>query len=293
MPSQRKTTCPHLGLIHDGATHMNFPSLSNQCWHCKKPGSPNLVHQRDYCLTQAYGNCVINQASKRISMPAEIRAVPSGFSRITWIAIVLILLVGIVIFFLSRAIFPPANILVTGEDKVAASGISVSPTETLTSLTLTISTSTVTAAPTDNMPVTATLLPSETPVLIEPLNTYEVARFPSDASRNLLVHMVKQGETLEKLASRYDTTVQSIIAVNFGLTPPAWADYPIVIPVGAKDTTVFPSFKVYVVENYETISAEILANILAVDVKDLEFYNLCTGDCLFSKGDVLLIPHIP
>jgi LysM repeat protein len=95
------------------------------------------------------------------------------------------------------------------------------------------------------------------------------------------------------IANKYGTTVQAIMAVNYKLKPPVWADYPIVIPVDTKDAAGLPAFEVYVVKAYEEISADSLANTLDVDVTQLKLYNICHEDCMFVKGDVLLVPRGP
>jgi LysM repeat protein len=141
--------------------------------------------------------------------------------------------------------------------------------------------------------VTATVLSTETPVYLEGVHIYEVTKLPAGTSRGLLVHMVVRGETLDMIASNYGTTVDAILAVNYKLTPPAWVDYPIVVPVDTQDVSGLPAFKVYVVKEYETITAQELAELLDVNAKDLEYYNLCSGDCVFKQEDVLLIPHSP
>jgi len=114
---------------------------------------------------------------------------------------------------------------------------------------------------------------------------------PPGGDQGYLVHVVAVGETLDMIADHYDTTVQAIMVVNYKLTPPVWVQYPLVIPVGAKDATGLPAFKVYVLEAYESISAASLADVLGVDASKLESYNLCTGNCQFNKGDVLLVPY--
>ena len=115
---------------------------------------------------------------------------------------------------------------------------------------------------------------------------------PPGGDQGYLVHIVAVGETLDIIADHYDTTVQAILAVNYKLKPPVWVQYPIVIPVGADDTAGYIAFEVYVVvDAYEVITAESLANILGVDASALEFYNMCISNCQFHKGDVLLIPR--
>jgi len=114
---------------------------------------------------------------------------------------------------------------------------------------------------------------------------------PLGSDHGYLVHVVAIGETLDRIADHYNTTVEAIMTVNYGLKPPVWVQYPIVIPVDTKDAAGLPAFKVYVVEAYEAISAESLAEVLGVDASMLEFYNLCTANCQFNKGDVLLVPY--
>lgn len=115
---------------------------------------------------------------------------------------------------------------------------------------------------------------------------------PLGSNQGLLAHMVVDGEALEMIASHYQTTVPAILAVNYNFRLPVWAQYPIVIPVGANDAIGLPALEVYVVgETYENISAESLSGILGVDEAALEFYNVCSGNCKFHKRDVLLIPR--
>lgn len=207
----------------------------------------------------------------------------------------LILLVGITVFFLFKTSLSAVDYFflprLASDSITEPIGSSAAPADTPSSPTHTGIASAVPSALMD-IPV-VTPPPSETPVFLESVHVYEVTKLPPGASQGLLVHIVAQGETLDLLAAYYGTTVQAILSVNYGLTPPAWVDYPIVIPVDTKDAAGLPSFKVYVVKDYETISAETLANILAVDVKDLEYYNVCGANCQFSRGDVLLIPHMP
>jgi LysM repeat protein len=289
MPGQQKTVCPHLGLVHDAATHMNFPSLVNQCRNCKKPVSPGFAHQQIYCLTDSYRNCTLNQTSQRIPASAEIRVFPMGTKGIAWFGMAIILLVGAIVFTLSWLTPRLVSDLSPAKTLPSFDGISALPAGTLPSTEYLAMTNT--SSPDLLNTVTFSPQPSETPVLLEVARIYEVTKLPAYASHGLLIHMIVWGETLDTIASRYDTSVEAIMAVNYKLTPPVWADYPIVIPVNTKDASSLPAFKVYVVKEYENISAETLANLLAVDAKDFEYYNLCDGNCQFTKGDVLLVPY--
>lgn len=292
MPVEQKTICPHLGLVHDPATHMNFPSVVNQCQNCKKPQAPRLAYQGDFCLSHAHTACILNRTRQKISMPPEIGMLPTDTKRIHWIAIVLSLLVGFSIFFLYRASSPDFDPFLPGVPQNESVGIQGSPTETLLSPANTIITGMVTTPPVDEVP-TGIHPPSETPVNSGTLHIYEATKLPPGASHGFLIHIVAQGETLDIIAFNFGTTVQAIMSVNYDLTPPVWVDYPIVIPVNTDHVSGMPAFEVYVVEDYETISSGALAGLLAVNSRDLEFYNLCSGACQYNKGDVLLIPHSP
>jgi len=282
MPGHQKTVCPYLGLVHDAATHMNFPSIANQCLYDKKNGSPSLIHQQGYCLSNAYEDCILHQTAV-----SEIGVTSSSPSRVAGITMVVILLVGSLVFFSFYVSLPGMFFFSASDALPEPSEISVSPVKTLSSPTSTL----IPATPTDGSTVTPS--PGKTPVPLGIPHVYEVTKLPPGVSHGLLIHVVKYGETLDMIAANYATTVQAIMAVNYELDLPIWADYPIVIPVGAKDTSGLLPFEVYVINDYETISAEALANILAVDAKDLEFYNLCGVNCRFTRGDVLLIPRNP
>lgn len=288
MPGQLKTACPHLGLIHDAASHMNFPSLSNQCLKCKKPGSPNFDHQQNYCLSKNYVDCVLAQSDRKIPMPIAIGvSVPSSY-RLFWFISIPAILILAVVFILYRS---PAWI---------GNGYGASALAPATGLSTPI---TLLASPTDRKVVSETAslsatvgstpLPSQISMPFVSPHGFEVTKIPSGSDQVYLIHIVAQGETLDVIAANYATTVQAIIAVNYELTPPVWVDYPIVIPLDTTDVAGLPSFTVYIVEEYETISSKELAEILAVDAADLEFYNVCSANCQFARGDVLLVPQNP
>jgi LysM repeat protein len=120
---------------------------------------------------------------------------------------------------------------------------------------------------------------------------FELTKMPPGTKQGYLVHIVSVGETLDMIAEDYNTSVQAILAANHDLKPPVWAQYPIVIPVNCQDPAGLVAFDVYVVNEYESIEAESLADILGLNASELKFYNLCTDTCQFNKGDVLLVPH--
>ncbi|MCJ7434984.1 MAG: LysM peptidoglycan-binding domain-containing protein [Anaerolineales bacterium] len=316
MTHQPGKVCPHLGIADDAATHMNFPSPANRCFNCRPPNAPSLAHQQGYCLSVSYGDCREYLGNGVMPMPADIvEVVPvpgTGFNmglKIALIVAVLLIAAGPILF--RNAIWPdvfspqvmpapPAETITPASSPtsspvsqpsatVSASAAPIPPAAT-TSLPLAVPrmtdtfTSTPTSTTTPAYTATATFTPLPHP------HSFEVTQISVGGQYTFLVHIVEWGETLDMIANKYGTTVQAIMAVNYELKPPVWAQYPIVIPVGAQDTVGLPAFEVYVVED-ETVSSESLAGTLGVDIEDLQRYNLCTGGCQFDKGDVLLIPR--
>ena len=284
MPGQLKTACPHLGLIHDAASHMNFPSLSNQCLKCKKPGSPNFDHQQNYCLSKNYVDCVLAQSDRKIPMPIAIGAPAPSPYRLFWFISIPAVLILAAVFILYRN---PAVSAAPALAPAASLSTPIIPLASPTDQKMVSETASLPAA------VGLTPLPSQIAMPFVSPHGFEVTKIPSGSDQVYLIHIVAQGETLDVIAANYATTVQAIIAVNYELTPPVWVDYPIVIPLNTTDEAGLPSFTVYIVEEYQTISSKALAEILSVSAADLEFYNLCSADCQFVSGDVLLVPQQP
>ena len=275
MTGQSKNVCPHLGLMQDEATHMNFPTLANHCLNCKRPASPNLEHQNEYCLTSRHEECVIYKAGHKISMPDEIGVVSTGFNILKIIPMLVILVLGGIYYLLPKPVVP-----------VTAPEIPAISSPTLAEIKLPLPTST-------SRPV---IVSTDTPEIeqvpaVTPQHIYEATRLPAGSTSGFLVHIVLHGETLDTIASNYSTTVEAIMAVNYELDPPIWVDAPLVIPVGQQGLGASVAFEVYVVEGFETISSNALADILSIDAADLETYNACGTNCQFNKGNVLLIPH--
>jgi len=289
----------------DRATHMGFASVENYCFNSKPPKSPKPFHQEGFCLGGGYAQCILYHAGEASSMPAEIGAAPPVDAR----------RLKSLVFLFALVIVAGAALLISRGRKDSFGDLpSVWGSAAQASVTpmLGASSGTATGIPasgTDASAPESGPLPTDTPMLAlsivetsTPLATnavtaspslhgFEIVKLPPGTTQGYLVHMVAAGETLDVIAAHYDTTVQAIIAVNYKLKPPVWVHYPIVIPKGATDATGLPAFDVYVVDEAETITAESLAENLGVDASALEFYNLCTRNCQFNKGDVLLVPY--
>ena len=306
MSGRQARVCPRLGLVHDPATHMGFPSSKNHCFNSKPSNSPSLSHQQGYCLQGCFDECMLYQGNQTAVMPSEI-GIPRPKSGTSSIILSLFMLLIIIAISLVRStgwrgvlsVFVPAPQEHVGgspeipdlalSSRTSTIAPSFEPNDSaseIVHISANTSTPELIAVGTATPRQTETVTPAPNP------HRFEVIKLPPGSDQGFLVHMVAVGETLDMIAGHYNTTVQAILAVNYKLEPPVWAQYPIVIPLGAEDTTGYPAFEVYVVETNEKISAESLAGILGMDAAALEFYNTCTGNCQFNKGDVLLIPRM-
>jgi LysM repeat protein len=282
-----------LGLLEDQATHMGFPAYENHCLHAKPPKAPSFAHQQAFCL-DAYQQCPLYQARAAAPMPVEMSAPEAGSGaafKIILASLVLLIVAGVVwLGWSGRMKFPgafwaaqaPESSTLTPALPMVSTSAALTPAPATGTATVSLP-----ASPTTALPVAATAMP------LLRLHRFEVIKIPPGSQQGYLPHLVLEGEALDLLADRYKTTVQAILAVNYKLTPPVWADYPLVIPVGAKEATGLPALEVYVVDRETaTLTAEALASRLGIEAADLEAYNLCSDNCQFQAGDVLLIPSV-
>ena len=293
MTGQPAQVCPYLGLLEDQATHMSFPADENRCFRAKPPQAPSFSHQQASCL-DAYQQCPLYLARGAAPMPVEISAPEVGSGavfKILLASLALLIVAGIVWLGWSGrmklpgafwAVQGPESSMLTPSLPLASTQVTLTPAPAAETATVSLS-----ASPTPALPAAATVTPSLR------LHRFEVIKIPPGGQQGYLPHLVQKGEALDLLADRYKTTVQAILAVNYKLSPPVWADYPLVIPVGAKEATGLPALEVYVVDGTTaTLTAEVLAGRLGVEAADLEAYNLCPADYQFQLGDVLLVPSV-
>ncbi len=104
-----------------------------------------------------------------------------------------------------------------------------------------------------------------------------------------MIHRVVGGNTLDLFISKYETNLEAILAVNFSLHVPLWADEIIVIPVGRTDTRGIPPFATYQASG-ETISMDQLALQLSTDAQSLQKFNDFDETCT-TFVNWLLVPR--
>jgi hypothetical protein len=291
--------CPFLGLLDDPETSQGFPSIWNYCHHSQPIASPAIKHQKEFCLGGRHGECPVFLSRQASPLPTEIRAAITPVSGkrnqflqklvlgLTALGVILVLSWGRLgkgmLTFLGvgnsiqtslQAAYPTATIFLNLKvDKSPPASITFSPFPTLTI-----------SAQTSTPTLYLTLVPTNTPSQLDAV---------IGTDYKFVIHKVLDGETLNQYAAKYNTSVQTILAVNHGITVPVWVNTLVVIPVGFTDFAELPSFVVYKVTQQDRgISVEEMAKRLKVDPADLRYYNGWTS--LGARplvGQFLLVPR--
>lgn len=274
--------CPYLGLDDDSDTSLAFPSAWNTCHRSRNAASPNLKHQTEYCLSEDHRACMIFLAEPAtMPLPTHLRASRryvknrrrNSYRNLIFIFVGILALVCLGWGFLTQAAMSPT---VTG-----------TPSQSLLNLKTPFAayTATFTHIPTFNMTVPP-----------EPILTGESAQKrqldqPIGSDYKFVIHRILNGENLGQLASRYNTSVEAVLAVNYNLKTPIWEDALVIIPVGFTNVYGFPVFEAYEVPR-ANISLKVLALSFGASLKDLRYYNAIDMDESLQVGDWLLIPRL-
>ena len=294
MPAQPERTCPYLGLSRDPSTHMGYPSDENICLKWNHPIKPSVSHQEHYCLQPVYVDCPIYQSLKENPDQEEsgrkIKIRPALIIAAGMIASLVLLGMA---HFSFRAV-KPQSLDLTLSSQPSSEGFPVitDASNLLKTGDITATFAILSATPdysTTNNPSNPILAGSST---ADPLPYgFDVTRIPGNTSQVYIVHVIEPGESLNMLAIEYDTTVEVLLLLNYKLKTPIWVNSRIVIPVGVTETAGLPRIEVFVVTEYDSITADFLAKSLNVDLQDIINFNNCRDTCQFKKGDVVLVPH--
>jgi LysM repeat protein len=138
---------------------------------------------------------------------------------------------------------------------------------------------------------TTTSNPSPTPTLagtatLRPLLGLET---PLGIDHKFLIHQIQEGDSFNRIAGDYDTTVAALLASNYRLPSPLIPGWAIVVPLNFVDRQGFPAFEVYSVT--EEISLEDLVIQLSVDLNEFKYYNALDDNFIPRAGDWLLVPR--
>ena len=317
-------TCPYLGLHDDSATSLAYPSNWNYCYRARPPASVSISHQELACLSRKHVDCPVYLAEREGKLPSSLRGhstVPvrrvrgqAGKSkRAVWIVLLAALLLLAAWWAWGRGFFPlPAQPTPT-PSLVAVSTDFSSPTATVsvawTNPALFVPTQARTPTPRASQTPAGTVFPSSTPTLTPipsrtPTKTVTPTSPPTlppgacghpldaqfGAEVKFVIHRVAGGDSMDLFISKYQTSLDAILAVNFSLHIPLWAEAIIVIPVGRTDTRGIPPFEPYQASG-ESLSLDALAQKLNTDAQSLQKYNAFDDSCK-TFINWLLIPRV-
>lgn len=236
-------TCPFLGLRRDRGTLVAYPSKSNYCHKAVHLDRVETDHQSQYCLTENHTSCPYIQVENLERLPKEVRLKYNHKPLIAlhWlrnVVIVLVVLTGI-----GAGWYVYTHQLLNSLLPQAYPPVSVTGTP-LPSILLT-------PVPTQEeyKPGLFNADPGSTPQPLFPTVTpapTESGQTPSllPHGTSLQVYQIMNGDSVDLLANRGNTTKDAILAINYGLSIPLWVGRVIVIPVGMTDTSGLPQFEV-------------------------------------------------
>lgn len=281
--------CPYIGLLGDPATFSDFPAQMNACHHLNPVSTPNLYHQRSFCLSPTFVDCPIYQNERGTRMPKAFQYQSLGFSNrgkklILYIGLGVI---GLALAFslLIDAKWPPSSSATNppGETQYAPTlietAVQISQEEGEANLPQ------ITPTPTELMPTATQAPPTPTP---EPQNL--ALDSPIGKEYQFIIHRVAEGETLQIFADQYNTSVEAITAVNYELISPLWIGWVVIIPMNTTDVSNLPAFEAYMIQQ-QSIALRGLADQLSASLEEIALYNNINVEYVLTEGEWLLIPR--
>jgi hypothetical protein len=290
-PRLGRKACPHLGIKDDPQTCLAYPSEWNLCQHVSRPSAVNLEHQRVTCLTSNHTACPVFQGKRRLALPRELRVQRSllkSKSTPFWLLMFLLVLgfslwgffggeVRLGLPFLE----PPANLAAASESTTVAHA-----------LPLVVATGETESVPAilmgNGSPASSAQSPGAPPLEGQHCG-YELENRIDLGQYALVLHRVGYGENLDLLASKYETSLQAIQAINYFLPSPLWVNQVIVIPFDQTEISGLPYFEPYfVLDPVDSLKG--IAREVSVTESDLREYNHLDAECPVFAG-WLLLPH--
>ena len=264
--------CPFLGLRHDSGTAYYNPSPANHCYQATPVTPVKLDYQRRFCLSENHIACMLfytkmGQSKKRYK---EITLRPVG----GWTVFKKRLL-GLGAFVIVAAVMVRMAFLLPFT--------TVPPAETKEYLVSTIVEHTKVPVLSTIVPTPANLTLSETPTIL----VAHGLEIPFGEHPSLLIHQVKDGESLPFLALHYNTSENAIISVNYHLSLPLLNTTVLVIPLNQENVNNLPQFEPYFVS--KRISLSELVEQFSVDMESVMYYNLYHRQYALSPGEWVLI----
>ena len=285
-PAPGKGICPNLGMAEDPQTCLAYPSEWNLCQRARPAAAVRLEHQRAACLLPVHTACPVYQSEQAKPLPAHLRK-PRSLPGIRKMALLVVMvLIGFGLWAAWRS--NPGMALLVRDNLPSFNH--TQPASPRDSNLATFAIPPSPAAPqvsTQKKIPTSVLLPTQDATSIPLKNCgYALEDRIELEGRALTLHLVAYGESMDMLASNYETSIQAIQSLNYFLPSPLWANVVIVIPVGSTDVSDLPIFEPALVAE-PVISQDALAQQLSARAEDLVYNNL-DADCPAYTGWVLV-----
>lgn len=289
--SPKLERCVYLGLREDPQTALAFPSVWNFCHKVRPPRTVALAYQRDICQLAAHRQCPIVEAERVRALPPEARGRnPYGMApgKVYWIILVVLALLAIGLWLLP--IYFPA--LDRSNGLFGFFGFSSAAADASTQPAAAFPGAVVTLTAPASSPSTETSIPNPSaPATVTSDNT--ICGYQLDqtihAGYELILHRASGGESLNKYAGDYNTSVNAILAANYQLPVPLRVDWVLVIPVGISDVQGMPPFEPYF-ESTQDLPLIEIAQMLSISPTVLRKSNGFTAECQTVTG-WLLVPR--
>jgi hypothetical protein len=291
--------CPYLGLSFDVQTAMENPSLQNYCHNVKPLSPPSLTHQREYCLNVTYSQCKLFSTGFKKPIPADLAARPGkSTKRIPVVLLIFLLLVFLGVFLIASGLLPnwffPASSGKAINPTVEAVSAIQMPTEEPT-VQILMEASEVPTQPGVEEPtpiVETEIQPTTGPTSISSFTeeSPHLLLTPFGNERVFLLHRVTGGEDLTTIASKYQTSIEAIRAVNYRMPLELWVDTVIIIPVNQTDVAgVTPMTALEITESGKTIQN--MADENGISPEFLGAVNARLTSYSFQTGEWVIIPQ--
>jgi hypothetical protein len=289
-------SCPYLGLKDDPASFSGYPSKWNACFHTDPAATPKLPFQRSFCLSISHVDCPVFKENTGQKMPREIQLTTRRLSKIALRNLIMVLIGVLILAITTWVLMGRSGLFSATRQEISLTVVGdvtfIQTTSTLTAVVTSTKTSTVSPTAEPTPAATNTIAPSSTP--IEPTATVETKRHlldtPIGAEKQLMIHRVLEGESLQLFAAKFSTSVEAITAINYNLISPLWVDWIVIIPIGFTDMSELPMFEGYQVQE-DSIRLDVLAEQLSVSVDDLSRYNALTVDHVLHLDEWILVPR--
>jgi len=288
-------SCPHIGLNYDKATYSDFPASNNVCYHAEPKTTPIYTHQLEFCLTNNFEKCPIYIAPKGNPFPSHLQHQAEKKTNYRMILLLGFCFALIIFVFLVLNWLDPMPDTDAEKQSFLQSQTKFGtelPTSTI--IVVNLKEPTITFTP----PLIGTTV--TTPTLFTPTSSPHRAATPTEEKifrlENLIgenpkfiIHRVNEGESLPLFADLYDSSVEIIRALNYGLPDILWTDQILIIPLNLMNISDIPPFIAYEVEKSMTFNE--IATDFAIPIEDLLHYNNVQGDYPLHQGEWILLPQ--